>query len=129
MDNISQDQLDDLSAKKLKSLINRGIIEVTMTTKSLPETIEETPEFQKHADLKGEKISISDAARKYDIPHPTITRWKGRGIIPVLGTGKNRRVFLDEAYVAYCAEVYNNRRGAGKWLFDEDGLPYVPETT
>jgi hypothetical protein len=129
MDNISQDQLDDLSAKTLKSLINRGIIEVTMTTKSLPETIEETPEYKKHADLKGQKISISEAGRKYDIPQQTISRWKDRGIIPVLDKGKNRRIFLDESYVAYCAEVYNKRPGAGRWLFDEKGLPYVPETT
>jgi hypothetical protein len=129
MDDISQDQLDDLSAKTLKSLINRGIIEVTMTTKSLPETIEETPEYKKHADLKGQKISIGEAARKYDTPHQTISRWKDRGFIPVLGHGSNRRIFLDEAYVAYCVEVKENRPGSGKWLFDEDGLPYVPETT
>lgn len=88
---------------------------------------EDLPEYKKHAHLKGVPIWISEAERKYRVPNPTISVWVKRGLIKVLGYEKNRKL-IDEADVAYCAEIYNQRKGQGKWLFDENGLPYKPKT-
>ncbi|HCE17667.1 MAG TPA: hypothetical protein DEQ80_07390 [Anaerolinea thermolimosa] len=88
---------------------------------------EDLPEYKKHAHLRGTSIWINEAARKYDIPGPTITVWVQRGIIRTLGYDKNRKL-IDEADIAYCAEIYHQRKGQGKWLFDENGMPYKPKT-
>ncbi|GAP10190.1 hypothetical protein BECAL_01352 [Bellilinea caldifistulae] len=88
---------------------------------------EDLPEYKKHAHLKGKPIWISEAERKYGVPNPTVSVWVKRGLIKVLGYEKNRKL-IDEADVAYCAEIYNQRRGQGKWLFDDNGLPYKPKT-
>ena len=88
---------------------------------------EQLPEFIKHAHLKNMPIWISNAARKYDIPNPTIVRWVAKGIIRRLGTDKNK-VLIDQADMAYCAEIYHAHRGQGKWLFNHDGTPYVPRS-
>lgn len=118
--------IDTLPPATLKSLIERGILRV-MENQPIPQTIEETPEYRRHAHLRSQPIHISQAARDYGIDKRTISRWVKRGILKTLGTEKNR-VLLDRAYMAYCAEVYRTRRGQGKWVFDENGLPYTPET-
>lgn len=83
---------------------------------------EELPDYQDFVHLKGEPISISDAARKYGIHTSTLTRWMQRGYIAQIGKD-GRRTLLDEADVAYCAKVYLSDSGQGKWLFDEKGKP------
>jgi len=83
---------------------------------------EDLPDYQDFTHLKGEPISISDAARKYGIHTSTLTRWMQRGYIAQLGKD-GRRTLLDEADVAYCAKVYLSDSGQGKWLFDEKGKP------
>jgi hypothetical protein len=83
---------------------------------------EELPDYQDFAHLKGNPISISDAARKYGIHTSTLTRWMQRGYIAQLGKD-GRRTLLDEADVAYCAKVYLSDSGQGKWLFDDKGKP------
>ena len=88
---------------------------------------EQLPEYIRHANLKNTSIWIRDAARKYDIPNPTIVRWVSKGIISRLGTDKNK-VLIDQADMAYCAEIYHTHRGQGKWLFNPDGTPYVPRS-
>jgi len=99
-----------------------------MENQPIPQKIEDTPEWKKHRHLKGKPISIREASRKYDIPDRTIGRWAIDGIIKVLGKDGNKKL-LDESYVAYTYEVRKQRPGQGKWLFDENGLPYTPETT
>jgi len=118
--------LENLTPTQLKALVKRGILRV-MENYPIPTTIEETPEYQKHAALRGQPIHISQASREYDIPSRTISRWVEKGYIPKLGTDGNK-LLLDWSYVAYCAEVYQTRKGQGKWVFDENGLPYIPET-
>ncbi len=88
---------------------------------------EDLPEWKKHAHLKGIPIWIGEASRKYGIANQTITIWVKRGLIKFLGYDKNRKL-IDEADMAYCAEVYSQRKGQGKWLFDNNGLPYKPKT-
>ena len=89
---------------------------------------EDLPEYQKHAHLKGKPIWISEAERKYGVPNPTIWRWMKSGIIARLGMDGNKTL-LDEADVAYCAEIYHSRNPKqGRRLFDDNGLPYKPKT-
>jgi len=115
-------QISKLSPSELKSLVERGILRVTMSNGKIPTKIEETPEYQQFKHLKGKKIHIGEASRKYDIPNPTITRWKHKGFLKVLGTD-GQKILLDESYVAYCAYVYCQSPGSGRWAFTKDGLP------
>jgi hypothetical protein len=117
--------LEELSARELKSLIERGIINVTMTT-PIPTTRFETPEYKKVAHLRGNGIAISEAGRRYNIHPSNITRWRQRGLIDTVAS-KGNRILVDEADVAYCVSVRDARGpGQGIWLFDENGLP-LPE--
>ena len=89
---------------------------------------EDLPEYKKHAHLAGVPTWISQAARDFGIPHQTISKWVKKGIIRVLGKRGNKTL-IDSADVAYCAEIYRRRRGRGRWLFDERGLPYEPRSS
>lgn len=89
---------------------------------------------EKFAHLRGQPISASEASRKYSkihtipISNQLFSRWGQIGYITVLKRGY--RLELDEADVAYCAEVYalKFREYAGQMsgvrIFDEDGNPY-----
>ncbi len=128
-----------LDEARIRTLINDGIIKAAM----IGETIvvaesevqqqgkalrkEDLPEWKKHAHLKGYEIGVGEGARKYDIPVSTLHRWAMKNIVKIVRR-EGQKVLLDEADVAYCAEVYSRRKGQGKWLFDENGLPYKPKT-
>ena len=93
-------------------------------TKLLPNRKkEDLKEYKQFVHLKGEQISISDAARKYDVPLTTLSGWaKKRNLIT--RTSDGYRVFLNEQDVAYCVSVYKKRKGQGKRIFYRDGTPY-----
>jgi hypothetical protein len=118
--------IEQLSGKELKALIDRGIIRV-MNNQPLPQTIEDTPEYRKHLGLKGVEISINEAARKYGLHARTISRWVQKGVIVILRRNGQAKL-LDESYVAYAVEVKNLRPSPGNWIFDKNGLPYIPTT-
>ena len=84
---------------------------------------EDLEEYKQFAHLKGEPISISDAARKYDVRHTNFSRWIKLGYIKRLDQD-GYRVYADEQEVAYCASVYSRRGGQGKRVFNKDGTPY-----
>jgi len=84
---------------------------------------EAQPEYQVNAGLQGVPISINEAGRKYKLNTSTLTRWMQRGLIRQLGKD-GRKTLLDEADVAYCAGVYRQNSGQGKWAFDDAGRPY-----
>jgi len=82
---------------------------------------------EKFGSLQGRPITVSDAMQKYQISNDvTIRRWVTKGYIAVVDNGYPVR--LDEAEVAYCAEIYHQRQRAGVRsgapLLDESGLPY-----
>jgi hypothetical protein len=81
---------------------------------------------QKFRDLCGKPITVTEAAEKYDLHRDTVLEWKKREYITVLKSGY--RMELDEAEVAYCAEIYHQRQTTGGTrgvpLLDENGLPY-----
>ena len=99
--------------------------EADMIDQTLPKT--ERPEYKKYASLAGIEISLNVAADKYTVNKQTLSRWVAKGYIAILRRD-GQKVFLDEADVAYCAEVAKARPGAGKWLFRDDGTPYKPNS-
>lgn len=58
-------------------------------------------------------ISIGKASRKYGIPDPTISRWKNKGIIPVLLETRNE-IYIDEAIAAKVIAEFKKNPGQGK---------------
>lgn len=85
--------------------------------------LDQTVTREQFEQLRGQAITISEAARKYGIGKITFRQWTKRGYIRVLKEGYGME--LDEADVAYCAAVYQVRGGVkGKRLFDELGQPY-----
>ncbi len=92
---------------------------------------EDLPEYKKHEHLKGVPIGFTEASEKYGIYLSSLQRWYKKGIIAEIRRERTiggEKIYLDEADVAYCAEVYRVRGGQGRWLFDENGLPYRPKT-
>lgn len=90
---------------------------------------DQLPEYQQFAWLAGRKLGIAEAARKYSIPHPTISRWVRRGLIAVLDRD-GQKVLINEQDIAYCAYIYHNNGGGvqGRRLFSSNGTPYEPKT-
>ena len=75
-------------------------------------------------ELMGQSITISDASKKYNVIRRTIERWINQDYITVINPD-NYPVEIDEAEIAYCADVYHQRKGkSGVPLLDENGLPY-----
>lgn len=75
--------------------------------------------------LIGQPITLTEAAEKYDIPRATIESWIYRNrYIQIIGESYPMEV--NEADIAYCADIYKNRRTKGSKapLLDENGLPY-----
>jgi hypothetical protein len=112
-----------IQSGKIKAVEIAGEIAVSENSLLSNMKKEDLPEYKKFSHLAGQAIWVSEAARKYDVPHPTISVWTRKGIIKSLGKEKNRTL-LDEQDVAYCAEIYSQRKGQGKWLFNPDGTPY-----
>jgi predicted site-specific integrase-resolvase len=89
---------------------------------------------EKYAHLRSQPISASEASRKYSdlhgvpISHQTFSRWTKAGHINAESDGY--RLHMDEADVAYCAEVYAQKyreyegRMSGVRIFDTKGNPY-----
>lgn len=127
-----------ISQARLKAMIEHGKIKAAMIMGELVVSEseirsesdlrkEDLPEYKKHAHLTGKEIWVSEAARKYGLLHPTILKWVKAGIIKQIGITGNK-VLLDEADVAYCAEIYHRFGKQGRKLFDKDGKPYRAKT-
>ncbi len=92
---------------------------------------EDLPEYQMHAHLKGNGISLPQAVEKYGLNPSTIFRWYKKGIIAEVGREIDlggEKILYDEADIAYCSEIYKKFGGQGKRIFDKNGLPYKPKT-
>ena len=119
-----------LSIEALTQLIQNGRIEAAKLPSGeivVSETSYQTKEQiieEKFKHLKGEKIGVYAASKKYNIAHPNLVRWAQAGYI--YRDGK----YLDEADVAYCTFVYKKKKEeyggkiAGANIFDQDGNPY-----
>lgn len=82
-----------------------------------------------YAHLEGVPITVSEAAKKYGVPVSTLHRWLERGYVSALNneSGRGKRKILDEATVAYCAEIYHVRKpyNTRAPLLESDGSPYL----
>jgi predicted site-specific integrase-resolvase len=105
------------------AVMNDGTIGISQQSVNELLPKEALPEYKENAELHGVSISINEAGRKYKLNTSTLTRWMQRGLIHQLGK-EGRKTLLDEADVAYCARVYHQNSGQGKWAFDEAGRPY-----
>lgn len=80
------------------------------------------------AHLQNQAITITEAAQSYDLKRKSLWQWIRRDYIKVLKPGY--RMELNEADVAYCADVYHkkykeyNGQLRGVNIFDENGDPY-----
>jgi hypothetical protein len=88
---------------------------------------EDLPEFKKYLPLRGIGIGIAEAVEKYGLNASTIHRWFKHGIIAeikwVTGLG-GKKILLDEADIAYCAEINKKFGGQGKRVFRRNGIPF-----
>ena len=129
--------IDDLRPLVEKGKIKGATIngEIYVNALTLPAEIvkkETADEYENFSKLAGVGISISAAARKYNIPQPNISKWKKRGLILEIGKDKNK-ILVNEQDVAYCVSIYrkhsknnrSNKQGKipGHWLFTETGAP------
>jgi predicted site-specific integrase-resolvase len=55
--------------------------------------------------LRGERIRLMEASRKYEVDHVTLMNWSNYGYIPVLDQDK-QKVELDEPAVAYVSHIF-----------------------
>ena len=58
-------------------------------------------------------ISLREAARKYGVHSPTISRWVKRGYINILLRTKNE-LYIDEAELAKVIKIYKESPGQGR---------------
>ena len=93
-----------LSVGALNRAVERGTIkavkvngDVALAEKDVREMSIRRKNFQ---DLEKQPIHLSQAARKYNLPRGSLSRWATSGFIQVLGWEKNRRL-LNEADIAY----------------------------
>ena len=73
--------------------------------------------------LRGQAITIAQAAEVYQIHPETIRGWVKHCYINVLREGYGKE--LDRADVEYCIAIYRSQGATrGKRLFNEQGEPY-----
>ncbi len=88
---------------------------------------EDLPEFKKYLPLRGKGIGIAEAVEKYGLNASTIHRWYKHGIIAKIkriNLLSGKKILLDEADIAYCAEINKKFGGQGKRVFRRNGIPY-----
>ena len=80
---------------------------------------------EEYSDLLNCWLTLSEAAKKYDVPRATLSSWIYRANY-IEQTKGSYPMTINEAEVAYCVDIYQERRAIGSKapLLDENGLPY-----
>lgn len=106
---------------KISLKLHTGEVFVAQQTETRQQIIE-----RKFSPLIGQPITVTDAANKYNVHRDTVLVWvKNRYVTALKHGGRGSRMELDEADIAYCAEIHHKRGGiSGAPLLDDDGLPY-----
>jgi len=79
--------------------------------------------------LEGQPITVSEAAKQYDLLAQTIHAWTRQGLVRVIdrGRGRGSRKTVDESDVAYLAAIHHTRKSfgvkSGIPLLAPDGTP------
>lgn len=79
---------------------------------------------ERYAGLMGQGITMSEAAKKYDVPGGTIRRWVYQNNYISFVDQDSYPQTIDEAEIALCADIYKERQQAGITrvpYFDEEG--------
>jgi len=125
----------NLSESVLTQLIQAGKIEAVrlpsgellVSAENGQSKTRETIINEKYPHLKGNPITITEAAGKYELPRSTIEKWLERKYIEIIDPD-SYPMRVDEADVLYCVDVYRQRKALGITggvpLLDENGLPY-----
>jgi helix-turn-helix, Psq domain len=96
-----------------------GIMVTTDQPKTKAQLLDE-----KYAHLKGQGITLSQAAKKYDVPRGAIQGWVYQSSYISFVDQDSYPQTIDEAEVALCAEIYKDRQKesiTGIPFFDEQG--------
>ena len=85
------------------------------------------PRREDFAHLRGQRITVPEAAKEFGIPYTTLHGWIKAGyLVPVSREGRYRHI-LDKADVAYLVAVYRRIREqgykGGRWLRRTLGQP------
>ena len=123
----------NLSENMLTQLIQAGKIEavrlpsgeVLVSANNDPQRIRTKDQIivENFVHLRRQPITISQAVKDYDVPDSTIRNWVSLKYIDIVDASYPMKI--DEAEVAYCAQIYHERGGkSGARLFDENGNPY-----
>ncbi|MCG3210929.1 MAG: hypothetical protein FOGNACKC_04565 [Anaerolineae bacterium] len=92
-------------------------------------TVQQTKEQilkEKYGHLLGKKLSLTEAAKKYNVPRGTLLSWVYyTNYLSPVDSDAYPKLF-NEAEVAYLVDIYEERRRVGSkaLLVDDDGLPY-----
>jgi hypothetical protein len=129
----------DLEPSVLTSMIEDGRIDAVKTNGDIAVAEEDVSEARKTMakreelwrrvqHLDGEPIGIEDAYTKYAMSPSSVYRWMERGYIRILrdrrGGGRGRKRLINEADIAYAAEVAGERgRKRGKPIFTSEFVP------
>lgn len=129
----------DLDPALLTSMIEDGKIGAVRTDGDIAvaeEDVSETRETMAKRDklwrrvehLDGKPIGLEDAYTKYNMSPPSVYRWIEKGYIRVLkdrrGGGRGRKRLINEADIAYAAEVADERgRKRGRPIFTSEFTP------
>jgi hypothetical protein len=125
-------QLTVIEAKKLlRNLKPDDTIDVLLVDRDAMDKFKPYPTKEailsglyKH--LQGQEITLTEAAKKYDVPRTTIEKWYYRSNYLLPLNPNAYPATFDEAEIAYLADIYTERRNAGSKapLLDNNGLPY-----
>ena len=118
----------DLDPDILTTMIEDGRLDAVKTDGSIAVAEDDTKNLAQRRNFKhldGNQISMSEASRKYDVPHSTLRGWVNKGYIEVLSAKRQqgRPIFLNERDVAYRAAFYHRIKEAedgdvsGKHIF------------
>jgi len=120
-----------LTRKDLRKLLTNtrpgDKIEIKPSGEILVQQTKEEIIQDKYPALIGQGITLSEAADRYGVPRGTIRNWYYNGYVGMIEDSYPMR--LDEAEIAYCADIYKARKvsGVGFYgapLLDENGLAY-----
>lgn len=82
--------------------------------------------LKEFAHLRGQWITVSEASTKYHVPGTTIREWINLEYVQTKVDSYPMK--LNEAEIAYCAKIHNERKTSGSRsgvpLLNKDGRPY-----
>lgn len=103
------------------SLIDRNAME-----KFKPYTSKEDILNALYGPLRGQEITLTEAAEKYDVPRSVLSAWNYRSNYIAPLNSYTYPATFDEADIAYLVDIYRARQQSGSKapLLNGDGLPY-----